>query len=121
MTARVVVSGRLLREPESRALKFGRAFATATTATLQANDGDQAQCWEILAFSEPARSELRGLREGDALSVQGALRTETNNAKEVSSGVIAEYVLPLHQLGRQRCEDPEGQDEDDLDHSFIIP
>ena len=42
-------------------------------ATIRANDGDNAQWWKVLAFSETVQSELMRLTDGDALSMQGAL------------------------------------------------
>jgi single-stranded DNA-binding protein len=105
MTARVRVSGILVRAPESRALKAGRSIATATTATLKAKDGDYARFWRIAAFNEAAQAELLRLSDGDAVAVGGSLKAELydrNGETELSFGVIAEHVLPLRQPGKKR-------------------
>ena len=70
MTAHVLVAGTLIRGPEQRTSKTGKPFVTAT---IRANDGDNAQWWKVLAFSETVQSELMRLTDGDALSMQGAL------------------------------------------------
>ena len=59
------------------------------------------QWWKVVAFSESAQSELMRLGEGDAGSVQGALKAEIYEAssgeKRVSLGVIGDHVLALRQ------------------------
>jgi len=105
MTARVRVSGTLVRAPESRAMKVGRSIATASTATLKAKDGDYTQFWRIAAFDETAQAELLRLLDGDAVAVAGSLKAElyrSNGETKLSFGVIAEHVLPLRQPGKKR-------------------
>jgi single-stranded DNA-binding protein len=74
MTAHVLLSGTLFREPEQRTSKAGKPFVMVT---IRAKDGDASQWWKVLAFSETAQAELMRLTDGDALSVQGALKAET--------------------------------------------
>ena len=74
MTAHVLISGTLFREPEQRTSKAGKPFVTAT---IRAKDGDSWQWWKVLAFQECAQAELMRLTDGDALSVQGVLKAET--------------------------------------------
>jgi hypothetical protein len=62
MTAHVLVSGTLFREPKQRTSKAGKPFVTAT---LKAKDGETAQWWKVLAFSESVRAELMRLTDGD--------------------------------------------------------
>ena len=70
MSAHALVSGRPLRQPESRTSKNGKPFVTAT---LKVKAGaDFIDWWKILAFSESLGAELMALRDGDALSAQGA-------------------------------------------------
>jgi single-stranded DNA-binding protein len=68
-----LVTGALFKAPESRMSKSGKPFVTAT---IRAKDGDAMTFIRIVAFSETAQTELFRLREGDSLSVQGALKAE---------------------------------------------
>lgn len=60
MTARVLLSGTLFREPEQRTSKAGNPFVMAT---IRAKDGDASQWWKMLAFSETAQVELMRLTD----------------------------------------------------------
>jgi single-stranded DNA-binding protein len=73
MMAHVLVTGALFKAPEQRTSKAGKPFVTAT---IKAKDGDSAQWWRVIAFSESAQAELMRLTDGDALSVQGGLKVE---------------------------------------------
>jgi len=51
----------------------GKQFVAAT---IKVRDGEAAQFWRVLAFSDTVQSELLRLDDGDALAVQGVLRAE---------------------------------------------
>ncbi len=60
-------------------------------------DGEASQFWRVLAFSDTAQAELLRLDDGDAVSVQGALRAEVyskDGEARVGLTVIADAVLP---------------------------
>ena len=102
MTAHVLVTGALFRAPEQRTSKAGKPFVTAT---IKAKDGDAAQWWKVLVFSESAGAELLRLSDGDAVSAQGALRVETydkDGMTKVSLTCIADAVLPLRAAPKER-------------------
>jgi single-stranded DNA-binding protein len=64
----------------------------------------------VLAFAETARAELMRLTDGDALSVQGALKAETyekDGATRLSLSVVADHVLALRQPRRVKKANPE--------------
>lgn len=73
MSAYVLLSGQLFRAPEQRVSKAGKPFVTAT---IRVKEGEAAQWWKVLAFSESASAELMRLADNDALSVQGQLKVE---------------------------------------------
>jgi single-stranded DNA-binding protein len=80
------------------------------TATIRVKDGEAAQWWKVLAFSETVQSELMRLTDGDALSVQGALKAETyekDGASRLSLSVVADQVLALRQPRRAKKANPE--------------
>jgi hypothetical protein len=59
----------------------------------------------VLAFSESIQAELMRLADGDAISVQGALKAELydkDGEKRFSLSIIADYVLALLQLSKTR-------------------
>jgi single-stranded DNA-binding protein len=110
MSAFVLVSGSLFRAPEQRTSKAGKPFVAAT---LKAKDGETAQWWKVLAFSESAQAELMRLTDGDALSVQGALKVEEyekEGQNRVSLGVIADHALALRQSPLRSLRQAQDQD-----------
>jgi hypothetical protein len=73
MSARALISGRLWREPERKVSSAGRTYATAT---IRVGNGDDAQWWKVLTFSEMAAEELLALHGGDAVSASGEFKVE---------------------------------------------
>jgi single-stranded DNA-binding protein len=108
MTAHVLISGTLFRAPEERTGKTsGKHFVAAT---IKVRDGDAAQFWRVLAFSDPAQNELLRLDDGDALAVQGGLRAEAyskDGEARVGLTVIADAVLPLRRPKKPREPEPQ--------------
>jgi single-stranded DNA-binding protein len=102
MTAHILISGTLFREPKHRTSRSGKPFVTTT---IRAKDCDASQWWKVLAFSETAQAELMCLTDGDALSVQGTLKAETyekDGVTKFSMSVIADHVLALCQPPKVR-------------------
>jgi single-stranded DNA-binding protein len=103
MSVQVLVSGALFKAPQQRISKAGKPFVTAT---IRANNGEVTQWWKVIAFSDSARAELMRLSDGDGLSVQGCMKTETYTLKDsfeprLSFSVTADHVLPLRQPRRK--------------------
>ena len=97
MTAIALVTGTLFRPPEQRTSKAGKPFVTAT---IRVKDGDGAQWWKVLAFSESIQAELMRLADGDAISAQGAFKAELydkDGEKRLSLSIVANKVLALRQ------------------------
>ena len=105
MSAHVLIQGTIFRSPEERTGKTsGKHFVAAT---VKVRDGDVAQYWRLLAFSDTVQSELLRLDDGDALAVQGGLRAEAyskDSELRVGLTVIADAVLPrgVRRSGRSR-------------------
>jgi single-stranded DNA-binding protein len=108
MMAHVLVTGALFKAPEQRTSKAGKPFVTAT---IKAKDGDSAQWWRVIAFSESAQAELMRLTDGDALSVQGGLKVEIyakdGGEPKLSLSITADHVLALRQPPRKKSTDGE--------------
>jgi single-stranded DNA-binding protein len=107
MSAHVLISGVLYRQPEQRTSKAGKPFVTAT---IRAKDGDGAQFWRVTAFLETVCGELLHLSDGDSLSVQGTMKAELyqpdGGEPRISLSVIADAVLALRQPPRERKAEP---------------
>ncbi len=102
MSAHVLISGVLYRQPEQRTSRAGKSFVVAT---VRAKEGEGSQWWKVLAFSESAGAELLRLGDGDAVSAQGQLKAELyekDGETRLSLSVIADHVLALKQPPRQR-------------------
>jgi single-stranded DNA-binding protein len=106
MTALALITGTLYRAPERRVSKAGKSFVTATVKT---RDGDAAAFWRLTAFSESCQEELMQLREGDAVSAQGAMRAELYTPEggepRVSLSMVADQVLPARGRAKPRKDD----------------
>jgi single-stranded DNA-binding protein len=101
MTAFVLVSGSLWKNPEQRtSSKTGKLFTTASIRTSSA-DNAPADFWNLLIFSETVQSELMRLNEGDKVAVQGSLKLEIYNGK-ISRSVFVDAILPLRAPPREK-------------------
>jgi single-stranded DNA-binding protein len=96
MTAHILVTGVLFRDPQSRTSKAGKPFVTAT---IRSREGDGSQFWRVTCFSESAGEDLMRLSDRDALSAAGAFKQEQWQAQDgtIKHGlaVIADRILPL--------------------------
>ena len=102
MSAFVLVTGTIFRKPEQRQSKAGKPFVTAT---VRAKDGDTSQFWKVVVFSEPAQAELLRLQDGDAVTLQGAMRAELyekDGQHRISYSIVADAVLALRQPAKKR-------------------
>jgi hypothetical protein len=73
MTATVLVSGKLFRDPERKVSGAGKRYASATIKDVS---GDDVIWWKLLAFDESPIDELLSLRDGDGIAASGSFRTE---------------------------------------------
>jgi single-stranded DNA-binding protein len=96
MTAHALIQGTLFRAPEQKISKNDKQYIIAT---VRAKGGDAFQFWHVVAFSETAQGELLRLGDGDAVSVQGAMKAELyqpdGGPARVSLSIIADAVLAL--------------------------
>ena len=78
---RVLVSGRVHGQPETRTGKSGKPFITAK---LRIDTGEEQSTWaSVIAFANEAE-RLAGLKDGDALSVSGRATLQAYAAKDGS-------------------------------------
>jgi single-stranded DNA-binding protein len=97
MTAFVIVTGILHRDPVLRTAKSGKTFATALIRT---GSGEDTIWANIAVFDERAQAELMRLKAGEAASIQGAVKVsvfEQNGEHRASLDVAASHVTALRQ------------------------
>lgn len=95
MSALTLISGRLHGETTTRPTRNG---GEVTFFKLKVASGNRLEFWSVAVFSDPAREELAGLAEGDALSAVGELQVETyewNGETRVNLKLTADRILAL--------------------------
>ena len=113
MTATVLVSGKLARDPEQKTSRNGNPFATAT---IRDGFGDDALWWRVFAFSDEAREELMSLQAGDGVAVSGSFKAEVYagaGEPRVSLSVTADRLISAHQRKKERAADKRAQVKED--------
>lgn len=116
MSAFVIITGTLFRDPETRiATKTGKPFVAAT---MKVADGNAISWWKVLAFGADAQAALSGLRDGESLSAQGRLGVgtyERNGETRLSFTVVADHVMALRQPAKPRAP-RQKQQQDEKQH-----
>jgi single-stranded DNA-binding protein len=105
MTAFVLVSGSLWKNPEQRSSsRTGKLFVTATLRV--GSDSGNGEFWSITTFSQSAQDELLRLHAGDALSCQGKLEIKTyvaaDGTTKIGRSIIADHVLAVRAPPKER-------------------
>ena len=106
MTATVLVSGKLFKDPEAKTSRGGNRYAMAT---LRDGQGDDVVWWKVFAFADDARDELLELRAGDGVSVSGSFKAEVyagTGTPRVSLSVIADRLISAKRRKRERDRKP---------------
>jgi single-stranded DNA-binding protein len=104
MTASVLISGELLRDPEQKTSQSGKSYVRATIKMVGTDDG--AEFWSVLSFSETASADLMELHAGERLAVQGQLKLELYQGK-ISRTVFAGAVLTLRKKRTDKTKQKE--------------
>lgn len=98
MSAHILLTGSIFRDPEQRTSQSGKTYVT-TTLKAAAADNAASEFWDVLAFSETVQAELLRLRTGERLSLQGSLRLELYTTKageqRISRKIFADHALAL--------------------------
>lgn len=77
---RALISGELVATPQERSGKTGKPFALARVSVPQGEDG-RVFC-SVIAFHDDAVARLLQLKAGVAVSLAGALKVSTWQAKD---------------------------------------
>ena len=115
MSATVLISGKIQRDPERKVSKGGKPFVTAT---LREGDGEAVSWWNVLAFADNAIEELSRLKAGDALAASGSFKAELyekNGAQRISYTVFADRIISARRQKREpsrQAAGPKDQSQD---------
>jgi hypothetical protein len=102
MSATVLVSGELFRDPERKLSGAGKVYASATIKDVS---GDDVIWWKLLTFSELAVDELLSLRDGDGIAASGSFRTEVYDrgaGPKVGFTLFADRLISAKRQKRER-------------------
>lgn len=110
MTIRSMVSGKLIRDPQTKTAASGRGYTSSIIKADQ--DGDTALLVRILAFGDAA-GRLAGLGSGDAVSAAGTLKlgiySPEGGDPRLDCTLLADELLSVRRAPRDRARlGPEG-------------
>ena len=107
-----LVTGKLIKAPESRTTKTGKPMATARMRVPTSNPAETLFA-SVVAFDPEAVAALLALGAGDAVSVAGPLKVGTWTDKEgnarPSLDLLADRVLSVYAIRKQRAAAGGGQ------------
>lgn len=96
MLNRIIIMGRLTKEPELRRTQTGKAVTSFTLAVDRDFAKDEVDFIDCVAWGNTAEFVAKYLRKGRAAVVSGRLQmrgwTDKNGNKRISAEVIAENV-----------------------------
>jgi single-stranded DNA-binding protein len=105
VSATVLVSGRLWREPERKTSRDGKSYASAT---IRDGHGDDAQWWKLLTFSETATEELLSLHDGDGVAASGSFKAEIydrGGGARISLTIFADRLISARRQKREKAQE----------------
>ena len=104
---RVIIEGRLTREPELRVLPSGMAVTTLSMANnrrykVRNEDREETTFIDVTVFGNTANACAEHLRKGSKFIVEGRLKTdqwEKDGKKHSKTGIVADNVtfMDAHQ------------------------
>jgi single-stranded DNA-binding protein len=113
MSAAVLVTGTLFKEPQQRTSQSGKRYVAATIKAA-AEDNASSDFWSILCFSDSGQAELMRLGVNERLAVQGSLKIETytkDGETKISRTVFVDSVMSLRAAPRDRKPKKPASDE----------
>lgn len=116
MLNRVILIGRLTRDPELKYTPNGKAVATFTLAVDRGFTNQQgereADFIPIVAWNKRAENCSKYLAKGSLVAVEGKLRVRSYEAKEGGRRYVTEVVADMVNF-LEKKQDPEREERDD--------
>lgn len=109
MSASVLVSGKLWRDPGRRVSRAGNEFVSAT---LRDGYGDDAAWWRLIVFSESACEELMTLKNGDSCAASGQFKAELydrGGESKISLTCVADRVISAKRRKAERAKERQAE------------
>jgi single-strand DNA-binding protein len=119
---RVVIVGRLTRDPDLRALPSGvnvSSLRVACNSSRRETDGsytERPNFFDVSIYGASAESVSRYMRKGSRVALDGRLEWrewETDNQKRQAVSIVADTIQFLEGPG-ERAEDGGGEDDGEL-------
>ncbi len=104
---RALITGELVANPQERTGKTGKAFALARVSVPQGDDG-RIFC-SVIAFEESAVARLLQLKAGASVSLAGALKVGTWQAKDGTARPSLDLVAAEVASSSPRPRKPKAQ------------
>ncbi len=105
-----LVAGRLMGDASRRVDKAGRSYIVARV--LARNRADEEFIVNVIAFDDAPCAALLALRDGEALTLAGALTpkvwTDKQGSARPSLDMVATHVLTAHQASHRESEGGSG-------------
>lgn len=128
---KVLILGRLGKDPEIRYTSDGKAVASFSVATstqskdLAGNKTEYTEWHKISAFNNAAEAAGKYLKKGDRVFVEGSLRTrkwvDQHGAEKYSTEIVAgrlEFLGEKHFQNPQNPTPPESQGDGFIDDTI---
>ncbi len=117
MLNRVILIGRLTRDPELKYTPNGKAVATFTLAVDRGFTNQQgereADFVPIVAWNKLAETLAHNLVKGRLIAVEGKLRVRSYEAKEGGRRYVTEVIADTVQFLEKKSSDAKEQEEQD--------
>jgi hypothetical protein len=101
-----LVAGRLMGDASRRVDKAGHSYIVARV--LARNKADEEFIVNVIAFDEAPCAALLALRDGESLTLSGALTpkvwTDKQGNARPSLDMVATHVLTAHHAGHQNAD-----------------
>ena len=107
---RVLLTGRLTRDPETRTLSTGKPITTFTLATSEFHDGaERAEYHNVIAWDRLAEIGGRYLSKGNQVAIEGRLQTrawdDERGARHWKTEVVASHIELLSARARRTADE----------------
>ncbi len=103
---RVVLTGRLVRDPELRVTQGGTSVCSVTLAVDRWKKDEGADFFELVCFGKTAEILCKYKSKGDQIGVDGRLQSRTYETKDGQRRKVVEVLVnELEFLGSKRTDD----------------
>ncbi len=106
---KIIIAGRLARDPERRISSDGKTFANFTIAVNRNFKADEADFFDCVCFGNTADYILNYVRKGYLVLVEGSLQinkwTDRNNVNHSKPEIIANVVKNFETKKKENAEE----------------